>query len=102
MTAVTAKLVRKGQPGGRGLALRGASLMYFALLVLIPVLVIVQDGLRGGWLEFWRQINLPLAAHAIRLSLWTSALMTVINAVMGLATAYVLVRYEFPGKSLLN
>jgi sulfate transport system permease protein len=102
VTADAAKPALKKRAGSSGLALRGASLAYFALLVLIPVLVILQDGLRGGWAEFWRQINLPLAAHAIRLSLWTSALMTVINAVMGLATAYVLVRYEFPGKSLLN
>jgi sulfate transport system permease protein len=102
VTADAAKPALKQRAGSSGLALRGASLAYFALLVLIPVLVILQDGLRGGRAEFWRQINLPLAAHAIRLSLWTSALMTVINAVMGLATAYVLVRYEFPGKSLLN
>jgi hypothetical protein len=39
-----------------------------------------------------------LPRHAILLTLWTSALMTIINAVMGLITAYVLVRYEFPGK----
>jgi sulfate transport system permease protein len=71
-------------------------------MVGIPLLVIVQDGFREGWAEFQRQVSLPAARHAVLLTLWTSALMTVINAVMGLATAYVLVRYRFPGKGLLN
>jgi sulfate transport system permease protein len=88
--------------GWRGLGLRGASILYIGLMILVPLGVILHDGLRQGVLEFWRQVNLPIAAHAIRLTLWTSGLMTVINAMMGLATAYVLVRYEFPGKRLMN
>jgi len=71
-------------------------------MVLIPLLVILQDGFREGLSGFIHQISLPIAKHAILLTLWTSTVMTVINAVMGLATAFVLVRYEFPGKSLLN
>jgi ABC-type molybdate transport system permease subunit len=43
-----------------------------------------------------------VAWHALTLSLWTAAVMAVINAVMGTLTAYVLVRYSFPGKRLLN
>jgi sulfate/thiosulfate transport system permease protein len=88
----------RSQDGG----LRAASLLYLLLMVVIPVLVIVQDGLREGVGEFQRQIGLPAARHAIVLTLWTSALMTVVNALAGLATAYVLVRYRFPGKGLLN
>jgi sulfate transport system permease protein len=102
MNSAASRLAPEGKPRIGSLALRGVSLLYFFVMVLIPVLVIFQDGLRGGLAEFWRQVNLPIAAHAIRLSLWTSALMTVINAVMGLATAYVLVRFEFPGKRFLN
>lgn len=98
-TAITAA---EGRPGLNRLALRSTGILYFLVMVLIPVLVILQDGFRGGWGEFWHQINLPIAAHAIRLSLWTSALMAVINAVMGLATAYVLVRFDFPGRKFLN
>jgi sulfate transport system permease protein len=86
----------------RSFGLRGASIVYIALMVFVPLAVIVQDGFRQGAHEFWRQISLPFAAHAIRLTLWTSGLMTLINALMGLATAYVLVRYEFPGKRLMN
>lgn len=85
-----------------GLGLRISSLIYACLLIGIPVLVILQDGFREGFSGFWHQISLPIARHAILLTLWTSALMTLINAVFGLATAYVFVRYEFPGKRWLN
>lgn len=84
------------------LALRIPGMLYLFVMIVIPILVILQDGFQEGMMELYRQITLPLASHAIRLTLWTSALMTVINAVMGLLTAYVLVRYEFPGKRLLN
>jgi sulfate transport system permease protein len=52
--------------------------------------------------ELWRQVTLPVAWHALKLTLWTAAVMTVINAVMGTLTAYVFVRYSFRGHGLLN
>lgn len=82
--------------------LRGPSILFLVLVVIIPLMVIFQDGFREGFDSFWYQITLPIARSAIVLTLWTSALMTVINAVMGLITAYVLVRYEFPGKRFIN
>lgn len=93
---------KKAKRSPSELGLRSITFIYFAVMILIPLFVIFQDGFREGWQEFWRQINLPIAAHAIKLTLWTSALMTLVNGVMGLATAYVLVRYEFPGKRLIN
>ena len=84
------------------LILRIISFLFVMVMILIPLVVIFQDGFREGFPEFWHQITLPIARHAILLTLWTSALMTIINAVMGVITAYVFVRYEFPGKRLLN
>ena len=45
---------------------------------------------------------MPIAWSALKLTLWTSTIMAVINAIMGTLTAFVLVRYNFPGKGLLN
>jgi sulfate transport system permease protein len=84
------------------LGLRVASFIFIAVMVLIPLVIIIADAFREGFGEFWRQVSLPVAASAIWLTLWTSALMTLINAAMGLATAFVMVRYEFPGKRILN
>lgn len=86
----------------RAWILRTTAILYLSLMILLPLIIIIQDGFSEGVDELTHQITLPIARHAIFLTLWTSALMTLINAVMGLATAYVFVRYSFPGKKILN
>jgi len=81
---------------------RSAGMLYVFIMIVIPILVILQDGFRSGLSGLWHQVNLPIARHAIILTLWTSGLMTIINAVFGLATAYVFVRLDFPGKRICN
>jgi sulfate transport system permease protein len=83
-------------------SLRTIALTYLTVLLIIPLLVIFRDGLREGLGELWHQISLPVAWHALQLTFWTAAVMAVINSIMGLLTAYVLVRYSFPGHSFLN
>ena len=88
-------------PWGRW-GIRSVALSYLLVMLIIPLLVILQDGLRQGLGEFWHQVTLPMAWHALKLTLWTAAVMTIINTIMGVLTAFVIVRYDFPGKSLLN
>lgn len=83
-------------------SVRTAALTYLTVMLVIPLAVIFRDGLRQGWVGLWGAISQPAAWHALILTLWTAAIMVVINTVMGMLTAYVLVRYEFPGKTLLN
>lgn len=97
VTAGQARTVPWGRWG-----IRGAALSYLLVMLVIPLSVILFDGLREGPATFWRQITRPAALHALWLTFWTAAVMTLINAVMGLLTAFVLVRYRFPGRSLLN
>jgi sulfate/thiosulfate transport system permease protein len=85
-----------------GLTVRTLALTYLTLMLIIPLAVIFYDGLRDGLGGMVRAILQPVARHALLLSLWTAGVMAVINAVMGTLTAYVLVRYSFPGKRLLN
>src|SRR5450432_3215726 len=82
--------------------LRVTALTYLALCVAVPLIVIYVEGLRHGLDTFVQSITQPIALHAIGLTLWTSALMTVINVLMGTLSAYVLVTYRFPGKAILN
>jgi sulfate transport system permease protein len=96
--AVPRKRIRT--PGA--IAVRGVALSYLAIMLLIPLAVIFQDGLRDGLGGLWNSISRPVAWRALLLSLWTAGIMAAINAVMGTLTAYVLVRYRFPGKTLLN
>lgn len=88
-------------PWGRW-GVRAGALTYLTFMLIIPLAVIFQDGLSGGLTGVWQTITERVAWHALVLTLWTSGLMALINAVMGLLTAYVLVRYNFPGHALLN
>lgn len=83
-------------------SLRAVALIYLCVMLLLPLAAVVSDGLSGGLTGLWADISRPVALSALRLSLWTAALMTVINTVMGVLTAYVIVRYKFPGRSLFN
>lgn len=99
--------VLKSRPARRGLpwsqrGIRATALAYLFFMLVVPLLVILQDGLGEGLSMLWYQVSLPVAASALRLTFWTAAVMTVINTIMGLLTAFVLVRYRFPGKALLN
>jgi len=99
--ARTVRVAEHPLPWGKW-GIRGLALTYLAAMLVIPLAVIVQDGLRGGLDGLWRQVTQPVAWSALTLTLWTSAVMAVINAVMGTITAYVLVRYRFPGKAIIN
>jgi sulfate transport system permease protein len=105
MTTFTASL-SSPRPGDRlpwgHWGLRAVAFTYLAVMLVIPLVVIFQDGLREGPAGLWRSVTQPVAWYALTLTLSTAAVMAAINAVMGLLTAYVLVRYTFPGKRLLN
>jgi sulfate transport system permease protein len=88
-------------PWGRW-GVRGVALGYLTLILIVPLAVIIQDGLREGLEGLWHAIRQPVAWSALGLTLWTSAVIAVVNGVMGLLTAYVVVRYDFPGKRMLN
>jgi sulfate/thiosulfate transport system permease protein len=83
-------------------SLTSLALLYLTVMLLIPLGALVRDGLHAGLGELWRAISLPIARTALLLTLWTAGAMAGINAVMGTLTAYVLVRYRFPGRALLN
>ncbi len=85
----------------RGLLI-GVVLGWFALLILVPTAALVRKALAGGFAPFWEALSSPEARRAIGLTLWITAIATVINTVFGLAFAMVLVRHRFPGKALAD
>jgi sulfate transport system permease protein len=93
---------RPDRLGWGRLTVRGSAFVYLLVLLIIPLGVILQDGLRGGLGELWRAVSGKIPLYALWLTLWTAAIMAAINAVMGTLTAYVLVRYNFAGKAILN
>jgi sulfate transport system permease protein len=96
---------RPARPGSltraSGLGL-GVALLWFSLLVLIPLAAVVATAATGGWAGFWAVLTNPQTAAALQLTVGTSLLVTAVNVVMGTTIAWVLVRDRFPGKSALE
>ena len=84
-----------------GVAL-GVAMLWFSLLVLIPLSAVVITAAEGGWGAFWTTITNPQTAAAIRLTVFTALGVTLMNVVMGPIIAWVLVRDRFWGKSVLE
>ncbi len=81
-------------------SLRFSAILYLGVMVAIPLTVVTVEGVRYGLDELIKSLTRPVALNAMTLTLWTALLMTAINAVMGTLTAYVLVKYRFPFKTL--
>ncbi len=77
-------------------------MMWFSLLVLIPLAAVVVTGTSGGWSGFWDAVTNEQTAAAIRLTVGTAFLVTVVNVIMGTLIAWVLVRDRFPGQRALE
>ena len=84
------------------LLLRGGFAGYVTVLVALPLLALVVRGLSVGPRGLWEAITAPVAADALVLSLVTSLIAAVANGLMGLAIAWVLVRWDIPGRKLLS
>jgi sulfate transport system permease protein len=97
---------RRGWAGGSvlpgfGLSL-GFTLLYLTLIVLIPLSTILLKTFDLTWAGFWATVSAPRALAAYRLSLGASFLAAAINAVFGLLVAWVLERYELPGRRVVD
>lgn len=88
--------------GNAQLALRGFSLFYIGLLIVLPVIAITGEAFKGGLANLLKQIALPQALFALKLTFTVAFIMVLINIVTGTATAWVLIRYRFPLKNMMN
>lgn len=106
MTAAQASSTRWRwrQPGvlpGFGPAL-GFTICYLSFIVLIPLAGLGLRSASLGWAEFWRIATDPRVVAALSISFWTSFVAAVINAVFGVIVAWALVRYDFPGRRIVD
>ncbi|MDR3404933.1 MAG: sulfate ABC transporter permease subunit CysT [Chthoniobacter sp.] len=86
---------------GFGISL-GYTLLYLSLIVLIPLSALFLKASGGGWELFWNTVTAPRVVASYRLSIGASFIAASINAVAGLVVAWVLVRYRFPGKRIID
>jgi sulfate transport system permease protein len=105
---MTAALAQSGwwfrRPGvipGFGLTF-GFSIVYLSLIVLIPLAGVVWRSASLGWLEFWRIASDPRTLGALKMSFGGALAAAAVNVVFGTLVAWVLVRYRFPGKRVVD
>lgn len=86
---------------GFGLSL-GYTVFFLSFLVLIPLLVLALQPVGLGWEAFWKTVTSRRALAAYGVSFGTALTASAANFVVGLVTAWVLVRYRFPGRRILD
>ena len=80
----------------------GIALLFLAVMLVIPLAAVFVEALKGGWRLYLASLSDPEALSAIKLTLITAAIVVPVNAVLGVAMAWLLTRFDFRGKQLLT
>ena len=80
----------------------GTALLFLAVMLVIPLTAVFAEALKGGWRLYLASLSDPEALSAIKLTLMTAAIVVPVNAVLGVAMAWLLTRFDFRGKQLLT
>jgi sulfate transport system permease protein len=80
----------------------GFTLFYLCLIVIVPLMTLPIRTASMTWNAIWNTITDPLVVASYRLSIGASLIAAAVNAVFGLIVAWVLVRYSFPGKRIVD
>ena len=80
----------------------GIALLFLAVMLVIPLTAVFAEALKGGWRLYLASLSDPEALSAIKLTLLTAAIVVPVNAILGVAMAWLLTRFDFRGKQLLT
>lgn len=80
----------------------GISLLFISLILLLPITGLLMQTAGMTWNEYWSVISDPRVVASYRVTVWAAAWASAFNGVVGLLLAWVLVRYEFPGKRIVD
>jgi sulfate transport system permease protein len=86
---------------GFGISL-GWSVTWVSLLVILPLAALAGKTAAGGWQHFWETVTDPEVVATYRVSFGISFVAALINGVFGFLAAWIFVRYEFPGRRILE
>lgn len=79
----------------------GVALIFVALFLFAPLVTVFVEALRQGWVAAIDALRLPDAQAAIRMTLTIAAIAVPINAAFGIAAAWAITKFDFPGKAFL-
>ena len=84
------------------LLLTAAALLFLLLMLVVPLAAVFAEALKGGWRLYLAALTDAEARSAVRLTLLTAAIVVPVNAVLGIAAAWLLTRFDFRGKQFLT
>jgi sulfate/thiosulfate transport system permease protein len=89
------------EPPAVRITLIAAALGFLVVFLIMPLLIVLTEALRQGVRAYAAAISEPQAVAAIRLTLLTAAIVVPLNVMFGIAAAWTIAKFEFPGKSFL-
>lgn len=101
VAALSLPLRKKSVIPGFGMTL-GFTLTYLSLIVLIPLAALIWKSAGLGWHDFWTLATNQRTVSALQLSFGTAFCAALVNVVFGVLVAWVLNRYTFPGKRVVD
>ena len=92
---------RLGEPLAVRVGLTVVALSYLVLFLLLPLLAVFTEALRKGWAAYVNAVSEPMALSALKLTLITALVAVPLNLVFGVAAAWAIAKFDFPGKNVL-
>jgi len=83
------------------LTLSAIAIAFVGVFLVLPLLVVFTEAFAGGWGHVWTTITAPDSLAAIKLSLTAAAIAVPLNTVFGIAAAWAIAKFAFPGKTFL-
>lgn len=80
----------------------GTSLLFVCLILLLPLSALVMQLAQMSWAQYWDVITNPQVVAAYKVTLLSAFVASIFNGVFGLLMAWILTRYRFPGRTLLD
>lgn len=78
------------------------ALLFLLVMLVMPLAAVFYEAFKGGWQLYLASLTDPEAVHAVKLTLYTASVVVPVNAVLGIAMAWLLTRFDFRGKQLLT
>ena len=94
-------IIRRGEPQWVKPALLGGVLLYLVIFLLLPLSVVLIEGLRKGVQVYWAAVSDPITLAAVKLTLIAAGLAVPLNTLFGIAAAWCITKFDFRGRTLL-
>ena len=89
------------EPAAVRLTLTATALLFLGLFLVLPLVAVFAQALEKGWAAYAEALREPMALSALKLTLLTAAIAVPLNLVFGLAAAWAIAKFDFPGKNAL-